>query len=246
MHFRILLSAALLLTAPIASARSTRPRGADKDPNKYFKEPGGDQNLGHYDLRYFTKKVPDKEKDDTLHHLIRAFLTIVCERNVEAWLAHGTLLGWFWNGRIMPWDWDLDVQVSHPTLAWLAKNMNDTYHNYTSESETGREITRQYYLDINSHHAERTRGDGLNVIDGRFVDVRNGMFIDITGLSETNPDRFPGIWKDKNEHKYRTRDVFPLRETEFEGVVALVPYDFDRVLAAEYTSLALIRTDWEG
>lgn len=86
----------------------------------------------------------------------------------------------------------------------------------------------------------------MNVIDARWVDVTNGLFVDITGISETFPATQPGVWSCKNYHRYRTRDIYPLRETVFEGVPALVPYSFDKVLTDEYSKRALTKTLHEG
>lgn len=253
----IFTAASLLLTllTPTNAAvgpgggNSRRPRPKLQKPDtKYFHEPGGNDELGHYDIRYFKgSPVTYDERTDTLHHLIRSYLSTFRERNIETWIAHGTLLGWWWNGKIMPWDWDLDVQVSASTLTWLGENLNMTTHNYTSVGlDGGEEVTRQYLLDINPNNVDRVRGDGMNVIDARWIDVRNGLFIDITGLSETNPSSQPGVWSCKNFHRYRTRDLYPLRETVFEGVPALVPYSFDKILTEEYSARALTKTFHEG
>lgn len=220
---------------------------APKWDGKYFHEPGGDNELGHYDIRYYTgKPVTYEQRGETLYHLIRSYLTVFRERNIETWIAHGTLLGWWWNGKIMPWDWDLDTQVSGSTLAWLGENMNMTMHNFTMPDPDGTPVFREYLLDVNPYSAERVRGNGQNVIDARWIDVRNGLFIDITGLSETNPSAQPGVWSCKNYHRYRTRDLYPLRETMYEGVPALVPYSFDRILTEEYSARALTKTKHEG
>ncbi|TAQ83365.1 hypothetical protein B7494_g8314 [Chlorociboria aeruginascens] len=248
--FTILTTSALLTNAFASPARIPGPpsrQDASPPKTKYFHEPGGSMELGHYDIRYFTgKAVTYEERGDTLYHLIRAYLTVFRERNIETWIAHGTLLGWWWNGKIMPWDWDLDTQVSASTLTWLGENLNMTTHNYTGTSKDGTIISREYLLDINPYSAERLRGDGQNVIDARFIDVTTGLFIDITGLSETNPSTQPGVWSCKNYHRYRTRDIYPLRETEFEGVQALVPYSFDKILTEEYGAKALTKTQYEG
>lgn len=229
-----------------AGGPTTPPQQPRPDP-KYFHEPGGNDILGHYDIRYYQgQPVSYEVRGDTLHHMVRAYLTTFRERNVETWIAHGTLLGWWWNGKILPWDWDLDVQVSASTLTWLGDNMNMTMHNYSFVAEDGTETTREYLLDINPNSKERVRGDGMNVIDARWIDVRNGLFIDITGLSETNPSTQPGVWSCKNYHRYRTRDLYPLRETIFEGVPALVPYSFDKILTEEYSGRALTSTFHEG
>jgi hypothetical protein len=142
----------------------------------------------------------------------------------------------------LPWDWDLDTQVSESTLFTLGEKYNMTTHKYTPEGKPERE----YLLDVGSMIHERVRGDGMNVIDARWIDVSNGLFIDITGLSETHPDTAPGWWSCKNYHKYQTTDLYPMRETMFEGVAAMVPYAYDKILKQEYKEKALVVTEFEG
>lgn len=214
---------------------------------KYFQEPSGSLELGHYDIRYFQGQVVSyEERGETLTHLIRSYLTLFSDMNIETWIAHGTLLGWWWNGKIMPFDFDLDTQVSASTLSYLGDNLNMTMHNYTAAAPDGTVSHRQYLLDVNPFHVDRLRGDGMNLIDARWIDTHNGLFIDITGLSETRPAQQPGVWSCKNSHRYHTRDLYPLRETFFEGVPALVPYAFDKILKEEYTTRALTKTFHEG
>jgi len=211
--------------------------------NKYFHEPGGDDILGHYDSRYFGGVVTYDERTDTLHHMIRAYLTFFRERGLETWIAHGTLLGWWWNGKMLPWDWDIDTQVSGETLNYMAKHLNRTVHTYTSEDSS---VKRDYLLDVNPWSRERVRGDGMNIIDARWIDTRNGLYIDITGLSETEPDSYPGIWSCKNFHHYRTKDLYPMRDSVYEGVPAKIPYAYDKILMEEYHEKALVLTEYEG
>lgn len=131
--------------------------------------------------------------------MVRAWLQTTAAEGIETWIAHGTLLGWWWAGGILPWDWDLDVQVTGDTLLHLGDNYNMTMHDYTSADGS---VKRQYLLDINPWSLERTRGDGMNIIDARWIDVRNGLFIDITGISEVNPEK-PGVLMCKNFHEYK-------------------------------------------
>lgn len=67
---------------------------------KYFHEPGNDDILGHYDVRFFAAPVSDSERAETLTHMIRAYLEFFDENELETWIAHGTLLGWWWNGKV--------------------------------------------------------------------------------------------------------------------------------------------------
>ncbi|KAI0416458.1 LicD family-domain-containing protein [Xylaria grammica] len=259
-----------------SSVPTTEPRAVDKPKEKkskeqkYFHEPGWDAESGHYDKRYFQGKVPYEQHRPALRHLIRSYLTTFRDLGVETWLAHGSLLGWWWNGRIMPWDYDLDVQVSVATLAFLGERYNRSMHEYeydpddedeedgfaldrsggsANDTDGGRESTtvkKTYLLDVNPHYVAMTKGNGANVIDARWIDTSNGMFIDITGLRERDAERSPGVWSCKNNHRYRTGELWPLRRTEFEGAEAWIPYSFDKVLTDEYGPKSLVTEEWHG
>ncbi|KAI1281837.1 LicD family-domain-containing protein [Xylaria sp. FL0933] len=276
--------------------KEKKPKDKDNKPKeqKYFHEPGWDLESGHYDARYFHGKVPYEQHRPALRHLIRSYLTTFRALGVETWLAHGSLLGWWWNGRIMPWDYDLDVQVSVATLSFLGERYNRSTHEYEYEIDededegahfildyntspptaittplsldngtdtdndsgdredrgaanaTTTTVKKTYLLDINPHHGALTKGNGANIIDARWIDTSNGMFIDITGLRERDIERSPGIWSCKNNHRYRTAELWPLRRTEFEGVEAWIPYAFDKVLTDEYGPKSLVTEEWAG
>ncbi|KAI3340386.1 LicD family-domain-containing protein [Ustulina deusta] len=278
-----------------------KPKEQKPKEQKYFHEPGWDLESGHYDARYFQGKVPYEQHRPALRHLIRSYLTTFKALGVETWLAHGSLLGWWWNGKIMPWDYDLDVQVSVATLSFLGERYNRSTHEYeyeidededekhftldttttttttttpiTNNSHNGTDadngrsgrveggaanttatttttttttMKKRYLLDVNPHHGALTRGNGANVIDARWIDTSNGMFIDITGLRERDAERSPGVWSCKNNHRYRTGELWPLRRTEFEGVEAWIPYAFDKVLTDEYGPKSLVTEEWAG
>lgn len=235
---------------PLRGLKPLKPKanGKPRRDTKYFHEPGGSAELGHYDIRYFKgAAVTYEERDETLRYMIRAYLTTFRERSIETWIAHGTLLGWWWNGKIMPWDWDLDVQVASSTLDYLGKHHNMTMYNWTDTSIfDGTPVNRTYLLDINPNSVERLRGDGQNVIDARWIDMSNGLFIDITGLAETKPETSPGEWSCKNYHRYQTKELYPMRQTTFEGVPANIPYEYEHILAVEYQNRALTKTRHMG
>jgi hypothetical protein len=125
----------------------------------------------------------------------------------------------------------------------VGKHLNQTKHQYTSPDKS---IKREYLLDVNPQSSERLKGDGMNIIDARWIDVSNGLYIDITGLSELDPDRSPGVVSCKNNHKYRLRDLYPMRESIFEDVPVRIPYAYDRMLIQEYSQNALTFTEYEG
>ncbi|KAI0445555.1 LicD family-domain-containing protein [Xylaria telfairii] len=266
----------------VAAPKKSTTKPTKPKEQKYFHEPGWDAESGHYDARYFNGKVPYEQHRTALRHLVRSYLTTFRALGIETWLAHGSLLGWWWNGRIMPWDYDLDVQVSTATLSFLGERYNRSMHEYeyevdnnqngpvillddnnnknnsASESENlgrddsrgvavvGSKMKKTYLLDINPHHGALTKGNGANIIDARWIDTSNGMFIDITGLRERDPAGAPGVWSCKNNHRYLTGELWPLRRTEFEGAEAWIPYSFDKVLTDEYGAKSLVTEEWAG
>jgi hypothetical protein len=60
-----------------------------------------DETLAHYDQRYFSGIVSDEERTDTQLHMIRAYLDFFRDQGLDTWIAHGTLLGWWWNGKVV-------------------------------------------------------------------------------------------------------------------------------------------------
>jgi len=136
---------------------------------------------------------------------------------------HGTLLGWWWNrkvgaatslqrleskltssvSQILPWDSDSDVQVSEPSMHYLAAYYNMTvFHYKTPRIPEGRD----YMLEINPYYVNREQTDKLNVIDARWVDTDTGLFIDITTAryNLTHPAG-EGMLSCKDGHEYRVR-----------------------------------------
>ncbi|CAI6333719.1 unnamed protein product [Periconia digitata] len=245
---RFSICAALVAAASMVRFAGASPvkRDLSKEQQqalKYFHEPGDSIIMAHYDARFYHAIVSDEERTQTQIHMVRAYLNFFRENDLDTWLAHGTLLGWWWNGMRLPWDWDLDTQVSGATLQVMGDKFNQTRSKYVPEDGSA---PREYLLDVNTMIWERERGDGMNIIDARWIDVTNGLYIDITGLSETHPDTNPGQWVCKNYHRYQTEELYPMRETTFEGVPARVPYSYDKILIQEYQEKALIVTEFEG
>lgn len=137
----------------------------------------------------------------------------------------------------------MDTQVNTATLALLGDQHNGTMYNYTAPTNGDK---RQYLLDVNPWSRQRERGDGQNIIDARWIDTRNGLYIDITGVSELKPDTEPGVLSCKNFHKYKTTDLYPMRESEYEGVPASIPFKYSEMLAEEYGKVSLAIISFHG
>ena len=212
--------------------------------------------------------------------MIQAYLSTMADLGAETWLMHGTLMGWWWNGKvwllrscsssdlillqILPWDSDIDVQVTLETMQFLFNYYQlYVFHYDLPEFPEGRD----YMLEINPGFAHMDRWDYLNGIDARWIDMQTGIFIDMTAIHVNETAKAIGARDDlicKDKHKYNVRrrlssifighhancqvqstDIFPLRDSFFEGIPAKVPFEYTWVLEEEYTKASLTRTEWE-
>ncbi|KAF2157463.1 hypothetical protein K461DRAFT_219731 [Myriangium duriaei CBS 260.36] len=237
------VSSAVPSVHPIVQARGIPPRGKRRKspPEKYFHESSFHP---HYDGRFATKEVPYADRKIALVNLIKSYLNTMNEIGVQTWIMHGSLLGWWWNKRIMPWDTDLDVMVSEQAMEHLANYYNMTIHHHRYDDGA---LGRDYMLEINPHFRNTSEADRYNRIDARWVDVKTGLFIDMTvlhrNISAENEGKV-GAMMSKDRHHYHIKDIFPLRETVFEDVPCLVPYGYTDLLIEEYGPMSLIKRDF--
>ena len=92
----------------------------------------------------------------------------------------------------MPWDSDIDVQISAESVHFLANYYNMTIYSYKK---------RDYMLEINPKYIDGSFGDYLNVIDARWIDTVTGVFIDITAARPY--EGHEGILASKDMHKVK-------------------------------------------
>ncbi|KAK9449384.1 LicD family-domain-containing protein [Limtongia smithiae] len=222
------------------------PRTPSKPPPKYFSEPAirrKKQWIGlHYDKKTFKGELSDEDRATGIRHMLAAWFAFNSDNNIQSWIAHGTLLGWYWNGDPLPWDVDVDVQMFVRTMQEVAHKFNYTTYTYMDDDNK----PHKYLIDINPYFIYRSRGNGMNVIDGRFIDTDNGLYIDLTALAEADPIRHPNIVSCKNNHKYLIDDIVPLRQTLFINKTTYVPYEFEKILQKEYSRRALTNGRFQG
>lgn len=146
---------------------------------RYFKEGVllNQKGLAHYEVRFYESKLLPIDRVATLHRIIRAWARFTEKRGITTWLAHGNLLGYFFNGLIFPWDDDLDVQVTAKSFAEVVKLNQTLVVDYNDHEAIG-----SYLIDVNPWFASRERNSD-NKIDARFIDIDTGLYIDITTLT---------------------------------------------------------------
>ncbi|KAJ5374020.1 hypothetical protein N7517_006026 [Penicillium concentricum] len=200
----------------------------------------------HYDGRYANASLPDTKVIPYLSDLIQTYFTTMNAIGAETWIMHGTLLAWWWNQKLFPWDDDLDVQISEPTIHFLAEYYNMTEHHFDLPNVDG---GRKYMLEVNPNYVVKSERDTLNKIDARWIDMSSGLFIDITAVRRDQAARLngrPEALMCKDKHNYDESDIFPLRDSLFEGVPVKIPYAYTYILEEEYGPRALTRTSFYG
>jgi hypothetical protein len=211
-------------------------------PQKYFHE---STSCDHCDARYGKSSLSHIDRRRDLSALMRAYLSTMNDIGIETWLMHGSLLGWYWNRKIMPWDTDVDVQITEKSMQNLADYYNMSVHHFRLP---GSSEGRDYLLEINPNWANPSAIDVNNKIDGRWVDMMSGLYVDMTTLrwSEQGEARGrKGAMMCKDGHRYEHKDIFPLRGSTFEGMPAKVPFAYANVLAEEYGAPSMSDTVYE-
>lgn len=210
-------------------------------PEKYFHE---SMFHPHYDGRFAQEALSYHDQNSALKNLVQTYLQTLSDLGVETWLMHGSLLGWWWGKKIMPWDTDVDVQVSEAGIHYLASYYNMSVFNFGTSRNSG---GRDYLLEVNPHYVNREQTDMLNVIDARWIDTETGLFIDITAVRH-NPAHpaGKGMLYCKDGHEFRDTYLYPLRPTMFEGTPAKVPFKYKQILEAEYGTKGLVNTEYAG
>ena len=224
--------------APFESVRTRLDQDhskLDEESEKYFHESTFHE---HYDGRFADRQLQYREKHAALVSLIQTYLSSMNDIGVETFIVHGTLLGWWWNRQIMPWDDDIDVMVSETSIHHLAEYYNMTVHHYKLP---GIKADRDYLLEVNPHYKNSSM-DMTNKIDARWIDTDTGLFIDITTLRRNDTARGLGIdgaMMAKDNHTYSYDDIFPLRRSTFENFPVKVPFAYSDLLVDEYGVQAL-------
>ena len=255
-------------------------------PNKYFYE---STFHSHYDGRFASAEVPAQERTWHLRLMLKAYMDTMEKIGIQTWIMHGCLLGWWWGGALMPWDKDLDFLVEESGIREMGEWWNMTVHHFSArelgldgtathghqaataavaEDESTwaaqvRKTGKKYLLEVNPNYTNTSTTDTYNLIDARWIDVSNGLYIDITALhvaptldpssptttttTTTTPDIDPPIQLyTKDTHAYLSTQIFPLRRTSLEGVAIQVPYAYEELLREEYGDEALTESWYNG
>lgn len=185
-----------------------------------------------YDLRFSRQSLPPRKLHEDQSYLMKAYLSTVLDLGVVTWLMHGSLLGWYWNRRILPWGSGLDVHTTAEDMQRLSSYNMTTYHFESPESD----ISRDYLLEVKSKLADKGAVNAERGTSARWIDMGSGLYIDIKPLRyqwKANADT-KVVMDRENEPRSVHGDTFPLQDTVFEGMTAKVPSAFADFLTEEF------------
>ncbi|KAI8895645.1 LicD family-domain-containing protein [Globomyces pollinis-pini] len=195
---------------------------------KYFNE---SKTFAHCDARYCQPEVKNPNyRLVKLQEILGGWENFTMTHNIKSWMSHGTLLGWFWNYQLLPWDFDIDFQMTITDLIRL-NQFNQTVY------------LDRFLIDANPNYNHRYHQSD-NVIDLRFIDIQSGLYIDVTGLSAT-PDKLDTV-SCKSPHYYSEQDIMPLHQTVFEGFMFYRPHNVLMILKEEYGEKSMIIEAFKG
>lgn len=259
-------------------------------PAKYFNEAkllntDGSRLLGdHHDWRFFNGLTIHSDLQVVvLHRLLKNYLQFCRLHGLITWIAHGSLLLWYWNGISFPWDSDSDTQMPIRDLNRLGREFNQTLvienvgYDYVDANVADVEFNGMgvYFVDVGNSITHRSKGNGNNNIDARFIDIHTGLYVDITGLSvseEQAPARYDYFFELKpnrkkiaenagietarnirkktyncrNRHFSSLDELSPLVMTSVQNQVGYVPKHFEMTLFNEYSIDGLIQNNFES
>lgn len=142
------------------------------------------------------------------------------EEDIISWIAHDTLLGWKYSRKLLPAAEYVSIQTIPSQISKLM-DLNQALY------------LDRYLLDV-SPNSRFKKGTEFELVDARVTDLESNACVQITivGKRDQEIDSFSS----KNQISYSFEQLFPLVETQFEGVSIYRPNRVEEVLRIEYGS----------
>lgn len=183
---------------------------------KFFVEK---RNNPHIDMYYSSDKTTTPDEIQSELRFLMSEFTTQCSA-CKPVIMYGTLIGWYVNKRMLPWDNDIDVVVLEDYVETFVRTFDGMQ-------------TDHWIIQVNPNYKNKDTRDKNNKIDARMISKRNGVFIDVTFLwRDSRNDQFLFA---KDGNRYKVSDILPLRETKFEdNEPVYVPNRVKSVLIQKY------------
>ena len=159
-------------------------------------------------------------KAGPLMDVLEEFTHFCLQNNLTYWAIYGTLIGAVRHKSVIPWDYDVDVNM-------LADDFDKLVTLFESQQNSiGRlRLIRRYYNDLGCTyvHIDYDEEMGVDICSLR----REGDTL-VTNMSDETVSRYPGVYNQAYD------EVFPLRTVFMCGVPVCIPNKTDECLSASY------------
>lgn len=197
-----------------------------KSPKRFFIVPPKND---HLDARFYKKNMSQTEIKKELKRILNVFAKLSIENDIKPIIFHGSLIGYYFNKQILPWDNDIDIKLVGSSIDNMKKL--DRYQ------------TKDILIEVNPNCISRSTLDYENLMDARVISKTNGAFIDITFLT---PTKDKNIIACKFAHYIHIKDLMPLKKTTFEGATVYVPNNIEKILVNNYGQNVLTPSNLDG
>ena len=135
---------------------------------KFFNEL---KNNNHLDIRYGKNNLSKNNIQTQLKILLFETVNIFNIIDIPCIIMHGSLIGWYFGKKMLPWDDDIDIVILDEHREKLK-----TLHGYQNNN---------ILIEVNPV-IDTIQRDPSNIIEARIICKNTGVFIDITNLSKGN------------------------------------------------------------
>lgn len=187
------------------------------------------------DIRH-TANTSMRQSQLVMTRMLQIFHLIATKHNIRYWLSSGTLLGAARHKGFIPWDHDVDIEM--PLQDYIkfykvgSKELPNDIFFQNSWSDTNLVLAKPPDVALPFHHEI---GYYTSPVNHRLRDKASCYgYCLLYGCNWHD-----GLMMDLFVSDRETKDVFPLREMEFEGFVFPVPKNWSVILQETYGNDAL-------
>jgi len=196
----------------------------------YYKDDGIIYDGFTYSKKLSVNDIKNLKKgQEIMTNTLREFDKICRTHNLKYWCDGGTLIGAIRNNGWVPFDGDIDVGMIEEDFKILSTVINKELPNHIRFSPHKKEIFGGPDAKVQNSHAVYAY-----LLCGHNKDCNMGVKIDIFVFKRAGNNYLRGGGTPKK--KMSNTIIFPLKETNFDGISVYIPNNHDAYLKKWFTN----------